>query len=952
MQSTSAKFKAQVAGNDVVLEHQVSLTLPIERTNLFPTPCGDHGIGRWLTTAGSGSTAPTITADSNAAHARVGSEGIKITWGAAAAGAAVAYLYVPTKVSALYTVTLWVHQDSTATGVVFVTDSGTQNDIVLDNPTDGQFTKVCFHLTADNANTAIEISPTAAATVGGETTIIGATVWEEGALINLDPFCGDTAGARWVGQPGNSTSILNVDPYPDVTTSVESFQVDRQLTTDMPAGTRLLAGYPAAQATVVLSGMVDPADASKDAAWLFDPWNADSPLYGLDPSGSPITVAEGVYTEPGKAAEMLQVFPGEIDEALVDLVGGTVTLTCIDTRNRLRGSGALPPVATNVDAGAGFQYVPGLMPTYAIDYLLRKNGVYSGPPPRPDCALYVSNHGSMWPEIAGPHVDVRQASTASDDPVPGKWFPQVMPAGYADSSYDSGWPNPTGYVIEWWQQFQLLDRYKYSPTSWGSHVTISAGAVYCHIDEDPTTHALSFVIGSGTGSVSVPLGISGGDATWRQVTLSLQKSGTSTAYSVWLDGVVVQSGLMAGYDNMALQDANVAWSSPLDTFQIAVDADPRPLAGFVPTAYFDPSLNTTVTVMPDTTGMDDWQVIQQVCDAEQAIGGFDELDVFRFRNRKSIQGGASARPVTSTESLKTLQARTSKSTVATRVQVPVNAVQVKPETVIWSASTVYSIGAHQTLTLTVSLNNPAVNAKLTSSVIGVLPNGGPAADGSGIRTGFRASVKPDGSGGAMNNLQMTGHQESISKVTLSIYNPYAITAYLVTPSGFGYPAASVGQPALQVNGFPVVAAGQAVDGSQSTSSATVADVQWPPADSGGAASSRYGEITLSLQGNPWMQSIVPASDLAVDLLADLYRARPLLEQVDVVPDPSLQLGDRITLSDPDGSKVMDDAMITGITLTGGKGTWGMRLNLRAVAPPRSWVMGVAGRSEMGRTTYV
>jgi hypothetical protein len=202
-------------------------------------------------------------------------------------------------------------------------------------------------------------------------------------------------------------------------------------------------------------------------------------------------------------------------------------------------------------------------------------------------------------------------------------------------------------------------------------------------------------------------------------------------------------------------------------------------------------------------------------------------------------------------------------------------------------------------------------------------------------------VKADGSGGEVRNLQMTGYQVSATQIVLSIYNPNPFTAYLCTPSNVGYPTAQVGRPALQVNGYQVVGG-----------SATIADVQWPPADEGGAAKSRYGEINLAVTANPWMQDNGEGTALAVDLLADLYKAKPLLEQVDVVPDPSLQLVDRITLDDSDGSRVMDDCMITGITLSGGKASWGMQLNLTAVAPPRAWVMGVAGKSEMGTATYV
>lgn len=125
--------------------------------------------------------------------------------------------------------------------------------------------------------------------------------------------------------------------YDDVTLAIDSVEVDASTTTDMPDGTRLLTGYPAREATVVLSGLVDQDDETKTAAWLFGPYSTTSPLYGSDVLYCQITVDMGVHT-PGSygTPEMIRKFTGRVDEVAVDPQSGAVTFTCIDNRSLLR----------------------------------------------------------------------------------------------------------------------------------------------------------------------------------------------------------------------------------------------------------------------------------------------------------------------------------------------------------------------------------------------------------------------------------------------------------------------------------------------------------------------------------------------------------------------------------------------------------------------------------------
>jgi len=101
-----------------------------------------------------------------------------------------------------------------------------------------------------------------------------------------------------------------------------------------------------------------------------------------------------------------------------------------------------------------------------------------------------------------------------------------------------------------------------------------------------------------------------------------------------------------------------------------------------------------------------------------------------------------------------------------------------------------------------------------------------------------------------------------------------------------------------------------------------------------------------------MQDLTAAQALAGGLLIDLYKPRPLWRNVQVVPDLSLQLADLVTVIDPVTTKVDGTALIVGAHMTASGGDWSQTLDLRATGTPGSWILGVAGKSELGVTTYL
>jgi len=171
-------------------------------------------------------------------------------------------------------------------------------------------------------------------------------------------FAATIAGASMTVSYDVEILLPLADPYgPNYSLAVESIEIDRNLTTDLPDGTRLLEGYSAAQATITLSGYVSQTDASKTIAWLLNPAESTSPFYRHDILNSEVDVTAGLYLPGQSFPTVYRVFSGLIDDYSVDPQAGTVTLTCLDFHNSVIGPVTLPSLfnsgAYTVGAPAG-----------------------------------------------------------------------------------------------------------------------------------------------------------------------------------------------------------------------------------------------------------------------------------------------------------------------------------------------------------------------------------------------------------------------------------------------------------------------------------------------------------------------------------------------------------------------------------------------------------------------
>lgn len=781
---------------------------------------------------------------------------------------------------------------------------------------------------------------------------------------------------------------LPIPEYSDVTVAVESIKVDRELTTDMPEGTRLVAGYPAASATVVLSGLVDRTDETKSIAWLLNPFQTDSPMFRLDATGSDVVIEAGVRVQGAK--EMQTVFTGSIDSMLFDPETGKATLTCIDRRNRLRAPVNIP-CATSISITAfvtgvgvpGIRYIwaPQMLTAlWPLHFIFAANGYHTNPPPRPGCILYASCAGSMFPEVGGSPSSSQgpMPDGSVPDPVPGFWSVQVPGVAPLDgavnvsSSADTSVSMRTGMTIycEGWVNIPAEPTsadYAEAVIGWRMSSRLNANfGDYWWVDLRGPASALKMVGAFGRGSSpTTSTTQTDWNTTTKATTAGWHRIGFATTYtsattaqiSWWIDGVLQQTGGLTVTAAVGSSEWNTSTNAyieayvPVDTVQMTTEAAPDPASAFTPNCFLDASLNN-LTAIPDVTGLDGWGVLQQITQAECGVVGFDEYGIPRFQNRASLHQSSASRVVSAKSSLKRTQVSLDSSMVRTQVTVPINVLQVQNPSVVWSASETYSVAGNGTFSMLITTENPVAKLSNASLNIGFIPVGGPNFNNPlSVLTGYRGCKAVNGVGPAVNNLSFSCSQVAPTTLRIEVKNPNPYRVYLVNPSG--YPSAP-GTPSIVVSGQFVTATAIVPDSTvgETTSSGRSVRAQWPPAAEGGAAANPRGVVELALEPNLWMQNPGTGTTLANDLLEDLYEPRPVFQSIEVVADSSLQLVDRLTLDAKSTANIYDDLIVTGLSLSVSKSQFSQSISGRSIGKPGGWIMGQPGRSEMGVSTYV
>lgn len=755
-----------------------------------------------------------------------------------------------------------------------------------------------------------------------------------------------------------------------------SVQPVSDLTTDAPPGTRLLAGYPARSATLDLGGaQLDPRLSMQQ---LFDAYSPASPLYQWDWTGiegAKIVIEQGLRLRGVVTPETYVICTAYVDNAVVNRATGVVTLNLLDFRPKLSAVPALQMMlGRTLFYGSRF----GLTSLTFIEQILAANGIYAAPQPRPGgtVAYYASLHGTLWPQVGGPFKDTTYATrgpwpsqAAQDEPLwePGQFAGQVPSAFTYIQQLPVSVPLANSSTI-------LMEGYVKTAVGGAqnlAHVAVTDGVGGI----EQGTNSSGIIIGQNSlgepqvqswgnrsGSATVTglfATLAGFGAKWYKITVRIDWTAATNTFTtdIWIDDVHVMTAGGAPTTGVFGGNANFiwitdSWSSgnlsglPMECWQVTfgeIGAIPAPV--FTPTAFLDASLNK-LTATPQIGDVSDaWGLLQTICDAEFAVAGFDEDLLFRFKNRYNYPDVPGA-TITSLRQIKDLTFEVNEANRARAVSASVSPLAPQPVAVMWQATEAIAVPARGSVTTFATLTGNTVFVPLTTAN---LPNGIDPATGNGINNSYRANTKIDGTGANLTNLTFVVTQLSSTTVKIIASNPGNAIAFLV--SGSTFVDLSAGTAAFWVIGTPVNPGPDLT--AQNQTSVTVSSV--------------YGSglPALPLPDTAWRQDSPTVVGLCEDTLADYVVPLPVLTQFDIVGDSSLQLGDRVALSEQgilavsgNGTTyppavLADDLFISGIHPTASPdGGFVEAITGRLNSRPGQWVLGVAGRSELGTTTWV
>lgn len=729
--------------------------------------------------------------------------------------------------------------------------------------------------------------------------------------------------------------------YNDLTPGVESIKIDEALTTDAPAGTRAATGRAAASADVVL--------ASPELCALLNPYNSASPLYRKTVENLPIVIRYGIE------GETLVKFTGVVQSYEVDMAAGTVALACVDNRGTARGRIALPSFLAKRTTASAVVGSPGLAAVYVADQLMRSAGYHSCPRPRSKTLVYASMHGSAYPEYIAGNGGARIADRASGawsaretvDMVAGRWNSQVPP----NSLLSIGLLESNAYL---WAQG--------SASTWGVYISfwIYVGAATGGDTElawysvsGPLEFVQMRVMQNGTAirvqmrggrpgpgtyvdrtTAATPTTING----WVHIAarfLYYAASPTLQQEQAWVNGTAgtpasVSVGALSASSTGMIESMGGIANVPVEVLQVGYDTTvgPGDDITFTPTAYLEATPETLTLVPGFAPGTDPFDALQQFADAVQGVVRFDELGALRFTARKTLRGGAVARPVSSGTSLKKLTTSVDGAARHDRITLPLAQWADDRTGYGWSADTAITLDPRETKVIRVVSDTPLIVYPVTQMVVNT--TGVPTTYQGDFRMsttadGISSSIMPDAT-----SLTVRVKVMSPFEMTVTITSNLGVKVWLVAPAGdliYTQP----GTPVLRLPGvgLEAVSAPDSIEAVRSN-----------------------GDRLLALPATPFCQNATAAYRVE-DVLSDLYRPRPMWAGTSIVPDARLQLGDRVAISDPYvNGLVAEEGAVVGMTHDLSYGSWEQELDIRTSASPGGWILSRAGRGEIGSTDYI
>lgn len=703
--------------------------------------------------------------------------------------------------------------------------------------------------------------------------------------------------------------------------SCDSFQIERQLTGDLPDVTEIVEGYSAA----ALDGSLGPpsVDGLRPASWWYSRVNQDSPLYGMEPLGAAVTADIGLITDAGP--EYVRKFTGTLRNLKVKSTSVTAAMSSLDYREKLGARVRLPMV---VAAAFDETIQPNLSVTWIVNETLQANAVHVVPAVRDQCLWAASFLGSAWPSVGTlteSYIDTGLTAGTKGPPTfttDGPFGPALDPMG-ADSRLFYEFDGTSGSAIgpQPGQAF-LFEGWIYAGATTGASpdsVPLFSltrpgvgGTGNFAIIGGLTGGSIRWVteraIGGGGGGVLIGPTITGADA-WHYVGIHVQYSDNDILATFNLDGAItVDSESTAPNQDWAANWTAVDVSEgeiPVSAWQITSEPEPPASWGsdFTPTAVVERSTNSIVAIMP-SGDQDSWSLLKELASTEFATIFFDEHGIFRWWSTTHWdlpETQTVVREITAENSLIDLTYEDSIDQIRNVVRVNATPLTVGAEQFVWSSAEVYEIPAQTTVDIWANFQNPVWQLDTAAWI------GPPFPDASHVT----AQDASDGSGNYVFDytVTVTGFATA-AKITVT--NNSTDPIWIVDASR---------EPGIKLWGRPVTAETGSTVAAEHRATYSV---------------EQFGEQVLDIPTTQWRQTLTGAQAQAAYLAAQLSGPRPVFTDIPIVGDPRLQLGDRIRLIDADGMAINGTYRITGIRDTIAPKSYLQSLTARLSPTPATW----------------
>lgn len=700
----------------------------------------------------------------------------------------------------------------------------------------------------------------------------------------------------------------------DMSAQVQSWSLEQSYGTDLPDAMRAFSGSSSASLSLTLAG----TDTTSAPA-LYGPWAPRS-------SGDAVRPGQSVVHRWGLGGSTIPGFRGSLRARSAQSGSDAVQVSALDGAERLRMPAQLPRPSGGIDSdtpfGASTNWVAS--PGWCVDHLLRNAGIHTCPPPRTGALLYASLHGgaaanvgylkslsgdwSQWTKTNAPWECAVQGSSAGTTKAEYAPLVRAVNRNHTDGFWYEVWIDNTGVTSG--------DRSIDLSLSW---VPASLTPVYTTLRADFAAGTVTFFNGTNATPAS------NSSTTWTVSALT-QQSGR-WHFGMWLTfsstGVPTVEGTVQ-YPNgsgLILLPGTIGSAVPAGTMgnvilriggmrvealqvsQLAAKPATRDEimqnGTWKKTATLD-APDIPLRVVPVISGSA-WEAITSIARATLSTAEFDGDGIFRWRSRSRWSTAPSAENLTVTSERELASLTITEEIDACRNHCSVkwaNWSKVKANK-SWTkaAANVVQIPAGGSFSIAWSIGDDELDTPPPFTYTDALPDC--------IRF---VNANTDTAAMVYGAVEVGTRREN-GTLVLSMRNRSASAVWLRGATSGG---ASV------VLLTPGIDSGQA------------------PADNWSAAWNTtsqqvYGVQAFEHDPGGWVQDSASAASLATALRTAGAYPYPLLGNVEILPDPRLQLGDVVRVVDTTGAALNTLAWVIGIRTAGEGTTVRQTLTLRATA---------------------